>query len=230
MTDENKTQTDFEELIRKHIAEQQLKAQQEQAEHIRILNELNQRAAEVQADILNRPQRQYAAIVAVDTYGGFSKGGQIPWHHPEDFKFFKTTTTGQICVMGRATYDDINKLLGEKAATSVLPDRRCFVVTSRPLERNNATAVSSIGEVDLYLDRDNVPYDKTVFFIGGELIYREGIAKCDTVYMTVVNTDADCDKFFPRNSLLRDFNTQSVTPGVDPNLRFVTWKRHTLRK
>src|SRR5467141_3307930 len=36
---------------------------------------------------------------------------KIPWHLPEDFKWFKKTTTGQIIVMGRKTFESIGKPL-----------------------------------------------------------------------------------------------------------------------
>ena len=38
-------------------------------------------------------------------------GPKIPWHLPEDFKFFRQTTTGHIVVMGRTTYQSIGKPL-----------------------------------------------------------------------------------------------------------------------
>jgi dihydrofolate reductase len=177
-----------------------------------------------QHEINTAPRRQYAAIVAVDEKGGFSKDGEIPWNYPEDFKWFQQTTSNQICVMGRATYDDINKRLGDKAQSSVLPNRRCFVVTSSPLPRDNATAVTSIGEVDKYIIDEDI--SKMVFFIGGERIYREGIAKADTAYITVVNKDVEADLFFPVNYVLKHFNMDKMFKAESaPDLRFTVWRR-----
>lgn len=35
-------------------------------------------------------------------------GGKIPWHLPEDFKFFRQMTVGNIVVMGRKTFQSID--------------------------------------------------------------------------------------------------------------------------
>ena len=45
---------------------------------------------------------------------------QIPWNIPEDLKRFKELTTGNIVVMGRTTYQSINK---------PLPNRTNIVLT-----------------------------------------------------------------------------------------------------
>ena len=37
------------------------------------------------------------------------QGGKIPWHLPEDFKWFKKMTTGQVVVMGRKTFESIGQ-------------------------------------------------------------------------------------------------------------------------
>lgn len=211
------------EALRQEL-ERRLKEKEKLDEIHREWMKAQQFAAMTQQMINERKRQQYAVIVAVDERGGFSKDGQIPWHYPEDFKWFKQHTDGQICVMGRTTYEDINNRLGDKAAESVLPGRKCFVVTSSPLPRNNATAVKTIGEVDKYLTEGDL--DRTVFFIGGERIYREGIAKADLAYITVVNKDVDADKFFPVNYILKHFEQHRLfkTEG-SPDLRFVIFKR-----
>lgn len=33
--------------------------------------------------------------------------GKVPWHIPDDLKFFKETTMGHACIMGRKTWDSI---------------------------------------------------------------------------------------------------------------------------
>lgn len=200
--------------------------QQEQQMRLQAqLQEAQLWAQRAQQAINETKRQQYAAIVAIDERGGFSKDGNIPWHYPEDFKWFKKQTAEHICVMGRTTYNDINQRLGDKAAESILPDRRCFVVTSTPLPRANATAVASISDVDKHLtfeDHDN----RVVFFIGGERIYREGIAKANKAYITVVNKDAECDKFFPVNYVLKHFTLEkNFETETAPDLRFTIWTR-----
>lgn len=104
-----------------------LLAQQQQHQHIERV-QAARRGAERQQAIDETPQRKYAIIVAVDDQGGFSKDEKIPWDFPQDLKWFKDRTEGHICVMGRKTYENINSRLDDKMATSVLPNRRCFVL------------------------------------------------------------------------------------------------------
>lgn len=211
----------FEQAAREHAAQ----AHAQQMEHNRIIAQAAAQAQESQRIINETPRQRYACIVAVDLCGGFGKDGKIPWHYPKDFKWFQDKTKGHICVMGRATYDDINQMIGEKGKDSVLPNRKVFVVTSKPLPRDNAIVVSSIGEVDKHLtfeDADN----RTVFFCGGERIYSEGIAKCDTLYITVVNKEVDADRFFPTQYTLKHFNQDKVFEvDGEPDLKFTVWKR-----
>lgn len=181
-------------------------------------------AQRTQQEINNRPVQQYAAIVAVDENGGFSKNGKIPWNYPDDFKWFQQRTKGHICVMGRTTYDDIADHLGDKVTESILPDRKCFVVTSRPLEKDNAIAVASISDVDKHLTEDDLT--KTIFFCGGQQIHSEGIAKCQIAYITIINKDAECDRFFSTNYVEKFFTMDQVfKTETSPDLRFTVWRR-----
>lgn len=166
-----------------------------------------------------------AVIVAVDLMGGFSNKGQIPWHHPEDFKWFQQRTKNNICVMGRVTYDDINTKLGDMAAESVLPHRECYVVTSTPLPRMNATQIASVADLAKYKDDENA--HKTVFFMGGERIYNESVAMVDEAYVTVINTIVECDRFFPVEYVADHFKTITNLNATTVDAMFTVLRRTT---
>lgn len=167
-----------------------------------------------------------AVIVAVDLMGGFSKDGQIPWQYGEDFIWFQHNTSDNICVMGRVTYDDINAKMGDRGENEVLPGRESYVITSSPLPRMNAIPIKSIE--DLVEQRTEYNAHKTVFFIGGERIYKESVSIVDEAFVTVVNTIADCDRFFPVEYVAEHFKTVTSTnastfDGVFTTLRRVTY-------
>lgn len=65
------------------------------------------------------------AIMAVDTKGTIGYNGKLLFHNPEDLKHFQTLTKGNICVMGRKTFESIGK---------VLPERQTIVFT-RSIDR-----------------------------------------------------------------------------------------------
>ena len=179
-------------------------------------------AHQLQREIDQQPKRKHAVIVAVDLHGGFSRNGEIPWHYKEDFAWFKQQTKDQIVVMGRKTYDDINKRMGDKGAKEVLPGRQAFVVTSTELPRQNATAIRSMYDYAMHLDIED---NRTVFFIGGKSIFTQGLSLADTVYVTAINDDHGCDLFFPVEVLDTMFKLSHKKRGDDSGLVFLTYKR-----
>ena len=52
-----------------------------------------------------------SAIVALDEKNAIGRDNQLPWHLPEDLKFFKRTTIGKPILMGRKTYESLGKPL-----------------------------------------------------------------------------------------------------------------------
>lgn len=150
-------------------------------------------------------------IVAVDERGGFGKAGKIPWHLPEDLKNFQEVTKGQVCVMGRRTYNDMLdmrvKRLADKGLdttiTEILPGRECYVVTSSDdLPTPGATRVKSLGSVRNKMKAD----PRTLFAIGGERIFTEALAWCNTIHMTVIKGNYECDVSFPVQVLNKKFS------------------------
>jgi dihydrofolate reductase len=222
MTENQRQQQEYLKRLQEEMAKRQQGQQRAYAEQ----QQARERAQERQQMIDNDPHYKYAVIAAVDLDRGFSKAGEIPWHYPADLKWFKQITSGHICVMGKTTYEDINKRLGEKAKDSVLPDRKCFVVSSILKQEDivNATVIQNIYNVVNLLTDDDV--DKTIFFIGGKRVFQEGISLADTVYLTAVNETFGCDKFFPVEYIDKYFTLDTMHKAATaPNLRFLTFVR-----
>ena len=163
-----------------------------------------------------------ALIVAVDEEFGFGKDGKIPWHCPEDLKYFKDVTRYAVVIMGRNTYDDLTGYF--KGKTVMLPGRDCIVVTSRPLE-TPYTNVSVVASLDAAIDEASERTNRKVFLIGGESIYREGVKRADTLYITFMPGNYHCDRFFPKEELSRFTEWTELVSLETPNLRFTTFKR-----
>ena len=68
------------------------------------------------------------------------RGGEIPWHLPEDFRWFKELTTGGIVLMGRKTFASLPK---------PLPNRSNVVFTRAPrlLSKDPAFRAKAGGKV-----------------------------------------------------------------------------------
>src|SRR3954451_19546000 len=70
-----------------------------------------------------RPVKYFKAIAAMSENRVIGAGNKIPWHLPEDFKWFKKMTTGQVVIMGRKTFESLGK---------PLPNRINIVLTRHP--------------------------------------------------------------------------------------------------
>ena len=55
--------------------------------------------------------KRFQAIAAMSLNRVIGDGNKIPWHLPEDFKWFKQTTLGHVLVMGRKTFESIGRPL-----------------------------------------------------------------------------------------------------------------------
>lgn len=134
---------------------------------------------------------KFAVIVAVGLNGviGDTKNNKMPWHLPEDLKFFKKMTVGQTVVMGANTFDSIGKLL---------PQRRNIVITRSASKAFNFRHVSGVDDVYNSLQDVMLQELPGFFIIGGGQIYAEALThKPDVIYATIVHQDFDGDVVFP---------------------------------
>jgi len=122
------------------------------------------------------------AIVAMADNRVIGRGGAIPWHLPEDFKFFKATTMGHAIVMGRKTHESIGK---------PLPGRENIVLSRAMPELPGVRIVRSVEGLLELGDSANL------FVIGGAEIYKLLLPYCTELYITRIPRAIDGDTFFP---------------------------------
>jgi dihydrofolate reductase len=127
--------------------------------------------------------RPFQAIAAMSLNRVIGRGNQIPWHLPEDFKWFKQMTTGQVIVMGRKTFESIGR---------PLPNRETVVLSRSGFQHPGVRTVASLDEIDMATET------RKVFICGGAEIYRQTLPRCSDLYLTLVQrTIPDGDAFFP---------------------------------
>jgi dihydrofolate reductase len=110
------------------------------------------------------------------------KEGKIPWHIPEDFKWFKRTTSGQAVLMGRKTYESLGR---------PLPNRRNLVATRR---EDLGEGIEIVRNLEKFCPED---YPCDVWVIGGAEIYRQMLGKCEELYLSIIPHVVGGDTFFP---------------------------------
>jgi dihydrofolate reductase len=132
----------------------------------------------------------YELIAAMSDDYVIGYNHQMPWHIPEDLKFFKRMTLNSIIVMGRKTFDSF--------PNGPLPNRIHLVITKTP---------------DLYANKENVVYctyedvtraidhyrtaSKKVFIIGGAEIYKLFLDDCAVLHITLIDKSFFGDTYFP---------------------------------
>ena len=125
-------------------------------------------------------------IVALDEKGGIGKDNRLPWHINSDLKRFKSITMGHHLIMGRKTYETIDK---------PLPGRTTIIVTRNPnYHPDGCISVKSIEEALSVAKRN---HESEVFIIGGGEIFRQSIDMADKIYLTNIHTVVNADTYFP---------------------------------
>jgi dihydrofolate reductase len=124
-------------------------------------------------------------IAAASENNALGKDNQLLWHLPEDFKRFKTLTSGHYIVMGRKTFESFPK---------PLPNRTHIIITRQNDYQapEGCVVVSSLEKA-----MELCPANEEAFVIGGGEIYKQAINVVDKIDVTRVHTSIDADTFFP---------------------------------
>lgn len=133
-----------------------------------------------------------AAIGAVASNGMLGLDNWLPWDIPEELAFFEQMVAGAALVMGRVTYESMDRVPVDS-----------FVVTrqSEMPMRPGCTAVASV-EVGLAAA---LATGKPVFVIGGASIYEAAWPYCRFFYLTLIERAFAGDTRFPESIPLADW-------------------------
>ena len=127
-------------------------------------------------------------IVAADQNWAIGKDNKLLISIPADMKFFRTTTTGKVVVMGRKTLESFPGGQPLKKRTNIVLTR------DKNYKVKDAIVVHSIEEVLEELKK----YDsEDVYVIGGDSIYSEMLPYCDTAHVTKIDFAYEADSWFP---------------------------------
>lgn len=127
-------------------------------------------------------------IAAVDKNWAIGYKNELLIRIPKDQKFFKYKTINKVIIMGRKTFESFPNRLP-------LKERQNIILTSDiDYKISNAIVLNCLD--DLYDELKK--YDTgDIYIIGGESIYKQMIDKCDTAYITKINSEFEADSFFP---------------------------------
>lgn len=118
----------------------------------------------------------------------------LPWHLPEDLKYFKRVTMGKPIIMGRKTWESIGR---------PLPGRCNIVITrDRAYRAEGIKVVGSLEEaISLAESVALIDGAEEAVVIGGAQIYALALPLAQRLYMTQVHAEVEGDAFFPQFDL-----------------------------
>lgn len=128
-------------------------------------------------------------IAAMGSNRVIGKDNDIPWYLPDDFKFFKETTSNHYVIMGRKNWESLPHNF------QPLPNRPNIVIT-RNIDYK-ATGAEVVDSLSAGLDIAKANEEKEAFIIGGGEIYRMGLSLTHRVYLTEIDGAFDGDVTFP---------------------------------
>lgn len=143
------------------------------------------------------------------------KNNKLLWHIPGDLPRFRQITSGHPVIMGRKTYESIGKPLPKRSNIVISKDlsettEGIFVV--RSLEEGINIAKKQTG-------------NEEIFVIGGGKTYQEAMKYVDRLYLTVVDSQAEADTFFPDYSMfVHELSSEPHSEG-GYNFTYLTLER-----
>lgn len=151
-------------------------------------------------------------IAAIDKKRGLATDQGIPWNLPSDRAYYRHQIEGDKVLFGRATYELLSK---------PYPNSQNFVATTdhQPL-RPGFTKVSNVNDFLTQNTKDDI------WILGGAKLFATTIQFAEELYLTRIDYDFHCTKFFP--NFIHNFSLIRSTPiKMENNLsfRFEIWRK-----
>ena len=122
-------------------------------------------------------------IVAYGKNWEIGLNNEMLWHISEDFKNFKTITSGHHILMGRKTFESIGK---------PLPNRTSIVLSNSGFEHEGVHTFNDIQEAFNFARESG---EEELFIIGGANIYKTLFPYVDKMYLSEVDFEGKADAF-----------------------------------
>ena len=127
-------------------------------------------------------------IVAADANLGIGRENKLLVSIPADMKFFRTTTTGKVVIMGRKTLESFPGGLPLKNRVNIVISR------DKNYQVKDAVVVHSIEEA---LEEVKKYKKQDVYVIGGDSVYKQMLPYCNKAHVTKIDFAYEADTFFP---------------------------------
>lgn len=136
-------------------------------------------------------------VAAMASNRVIGKDNALPWHIPEDLKFFKKATSGKIMIMGRKTFESLPGHLPHRHHIVI---SRNSTVTDEPdvtFVRSIDEALAHAGELITSSASSPKPWPEEVCVVGGGEIYSQTLGLTEKILLTVIDQSFDGDAHYP---------------------------------
>jgi len=125
-----------------------------------------------------------SAIAAMARNRVVGRANRIPWHLPDDFRWFKQSTLGGVLLMGRRTFESIGR---------PLPGRETFILSRSRFSAPGTRTFPDLPSVAHALAGDA----RRLWVCGGADVYRQLLPYCSDLYLSLVDAEPEGDAWFP---------------------------------
>lgn len=159
-------------------------------------------------------------IVAIGKNRAMGINNALPWHLPEDMKFFREKTKGHVMIMGRKTFESLG---------TPLPHRQHIIITRQADFKYDHPRVKIVSNLQqaLQATQEFLPqWPEEVFIIGGSGVFKEAFPITNKIYLTLIAQDFAGDVFYPdipENQFIMTEKTEVTTSPIP--FAFTTWER-----
>jgi len=126
-------------------------------------------------------------VVAMDKNRVIGVNGRIPWHLPDDMKWFRDVTMGKPVIMGRKTYESIpdrfRPLVGRQ--NIVVTRQRDYAAPGAAVVHTLDEALAAAGNAD------------EIIIGGGAALYTALLPRAKRLYLTLIDGELNGDAYFP---------------------------------
>ena len=153
-------------------------------------------------------------IAAIDSKRGMADDKGIPWDLPTDKVYYRNRIRSGVVLMGMGTYNEVK--VAQSGKIQLVATRN--EVKLRPGFKAVADARKFLGNAR--------SRDEDIWVIGGPGLFATTLELAEELYLTLIEQDFHCTKFFPEYQNLFELagqGDQQTENGV--KFRFTTWRR-----
>jgi dihydrofolate reductase len=126
-----------------------------------------------------------ALIAAMSENGVIGNNNALPWHLPEELKYFREKTRGKPVIMGRKTFESIGSKPLPNRINIILTHVLNFTAEDCTVVHSIEEAIKAVGDCE------------EIMVIGGAKIYEACLPIASRLYLTIVHKNYVGDTFFP---------------------------------